>query len=607
MIFLVTGTFYSCQKDLLDQNSPNDLSSDLFWKTVDDATFALNGAYSHVRFIFDRDYLFDGHGEFSLTRNETSTSGSGLNAGSAYYKGNYTPQGYGDSFDRYYEAAYGAIHRCNYVIENVKPMLDEYPNSREELEIVIGEARLLRGMTYFRLMSMWGHIVYFDKIIYDREVGYKVERTDIRIIKQKVEEDFTFAYENLPNRAVVNGRASKWAALGFRGKLNLYWACWNRTSWPWTSEGGWPELEGFVPDPAESIASYKAARDDFKTLIDESGLTLFRNGLPGNIGSLGTADTLPNFFYLFIPRTSNESLEIVMGFAHGGTSKDQGDANVRNFGNRATEGAQIWIQPYAEIIDRFQSTVTGDYMDPVEFLSPNTVSDARTRPNSLVNPQTYANRDYRLKASMLWDKEVIMGLRNLEMVGFHRYQFKTTSGDIDGLPAVNSSQAKTGLIPRKFVTNDPGLLREEGYQKWPVMRLADIYLMFAEASNEVDGPTIEAVELVNQIRARGNLPALQASKYANKESFFDAIEQERIIELLHEGHRGFDIRRWRMMTKIWGPVQGPGVRFNDTHGTQIYEWFNNANDLEYQQQYIFRIPVDEVTLNPKMKQNTPWL
>jgi starch-binding outer membrane protein, SusD/RagB family len=611
LTLMVASLTLSCHDDLLNQQPTIDMGADAFWKTVEDATFALNGAYADTRGIFARDYLFDGHGEFSLSRNETETSDKTLLSGKAYHKGNYTPQGYGASFDNYYEAAYGAIHRCNYVIQNVEPMLEKYPANRTDLEIVIGEARLLRGMTYFRLISMYGDVVYLDRVITGNEEVENIKRSNIRDVKQKIEADFTYAYEKLPDEAKQLGRSSKWAGLAFRGKLHLYWACWNRTSWPWTSEGGWPELDGFTPNQQESDKSYLAAKNDFGTLIDESGLALYRNGAPGQISPMGSFDNIPSYFNLFIPKFGNaENInkgEIIMSFTHGGTGTGQGESLMRNFGNRATESSQIWIQPYSETVNRYQSTITGDFVTPIEYFNPGSDAAARTRPNSAINPATYADRDYRLKASMLWDGEVMMGLSNLLEVGFRRFQYKKTSGTINGIAAINSSQAATGLIPRKFVRNYGGQWRVDGDYSWPVMRLADVYLMYAEASNEVDGPTQKAIDLVDQIRGRGNLPKLAATKYANKDAFFDAIEQERIVELLHEGYRGFDIRRWRMMTKVWGPVQGPGVKFFDTWGVQKYHVFNNANDLVYQRQYIFRIPPGERNLNPNLTQNKPWL
>lgn len=587
--------------DLLDQPATVNLDAEKFWKTVDDATYALNGAYAATRKCFDMDYFFDGQGEFVCARDNPSDGGP-IYDNDAYYKGSYTPKGYGDDFNRYYRSCYGAINYCNYVIENVAQMADRYPASKHELDVIVAEARLLRGMLYFRLIAMYGHVVYFDKVVVSEAEASTATRQDIRIVKQKIMDDFTYAYETLDETPVTPERASKWAALAFRGKLHLYWACWNRTQWPWNPQegGGWPELDGFVANNDESRQSYEDARDDFKKLIDEAPYSLYKNGEPGDIDEMGKADILPNYFYQFIP-TANHNEEVIMGFAHGGPSTDQSEMLMRVFGNRATESAQIWIQPYAETVNRYQSTITGDFCEPVVLKKDATLK------NGSINPQTYADRDYRLKASMLWDNEVMVGLFDLKADGFRRFVFKKTSGSVDGIEVINSSQAKTGLIPRKFVRNYPGAARNEGDFFYPVMRLADVYLMYAEASNEMDGPTDFAVDLVNKIRRKGNLPALKPEKHATKEDFFDAIEQERIVELMFEGYRSFDLRRWRMMTKVWGPFQGEGKRFYSTHGQQIYHYFNNASDLDYKRLYIFKIPQEERDRNPQLTQNTPWL
>ena len=62
---------------------------------------------------------------------------------------------------------------------------------------------------------------------------------------------------------------------------------------------------------------------------------------------------------------------------------------------------------------------------------------------------------------------------------------------------------------RKFVRNYAGQGRSDGDYHMPVMRLADVYLMYAEAANEAYGPTGDgglALDVVNRVRHRGNLP-----------------------------------------------------------------------------------------------------
>jgi hypothetical protein len=159
---------------------------------------------------------------------------------------------------------------------------------------------------------------------------------------------------------------------------------------------------------------------------------------------------------------------------------------------------------------------------------------------------------------------------------------------------------------RKFVRNYPGQGRSDGDFAWPVMRLADVFLMYAEATNAVNGPQADAIGLVNQVRHRGNLPALAGTKTDTKDHFFSAIEQERIVELIGEGQRSFDLRRWRAIERVWGPPGSAGLWRIDTWGVNQTRYFQNTSALEYQQDYIFRIPPSERDRNPSLTQNIPW-
>jgi hypothetical protein len=240
-----------------------------------------------------------------------------------------------------------------------------------------------------------------------------------------------------------------------------------------------------------------------------------------------------------------------------------------------------------------------------------TKAGARTAPNSALNPQSYANRDYRMKSSIMWDNEMSIGMSSLKSTGFVPFIYKTWAQQItiDGQKYLtyNTDGTNSGYVFRKFLRNYAGQGRSDGDYAFPVMRLADVYLMYAEASNAVSGPQADAIELVNKIRHRGNLPALAADKTGSKEAFFAAIEQERIVELLGEGHRSFDLRRWRALERVWGPPAGDGVWRIDTHGANQQRYYQNTTERVYQQNYIFRIPPGERDRNPNLTQNTPWL
>jgi starch-binding outer membrane protein, SusD/RagB family len=592
----------ACTEDLLDQPHTTELPTDAFWATEGDATTALMGAYANVRPLFDRDYYFDGQGEYTRVRGTSATNGN-LRLGDAYQAANYNPSGYGAAWDKYFRYMYAGVHRANYVIENARKLRSTLTSSASvgNIETIIGEARLLRGMVYFRLISMWGDVPHIHQVVSSNEDVASLERTPIAVVKDSIMADFTYAFEKLPT-VKTPGRAAKPAALAFRGKLQLYWASWNKN--------GWPELPNFTPNATEADAAFAAAAADLKAVIDNYGLTLFRNGDPGQIDALGKADILPNYFYLFMPVANNDP-EMIMTFTHGGTGTGQGEELMRDFSGRSHEGSQCWVSPRFALADRYQDLTTGNFATPLIPMNPTTTPTARTAPNSAVNPQSYANRDYRMKSTIQWDYEMSLGMISLKSTGMCPFIYTSWASNvtIGGVPYItyNTDGSNTGYVFRKFVRNYAGQGRSDGDFSWPVMRLADVYLMYAEASNEVSGPQPDAINLVNAIRRRGNLPPLTAAMTADEQSFFLAIEQERIVELVAEGHRSFDLRRWRALERVWGPPGGNGVQTRDTHGANRDVYFRNTDVRTYEQAYIFRIPPGERDRNPNLTQNTPWL
>lgn len=590
----------SCRKDLLDQKSTVNLPSAIYWQTEADATSALMGVYNAFRASFDRDYHFEGHGEFVKVYNTGAISPAPL--------GVNNPSNYGGLALETYKNLYGVITHANYVIENIN--LKMLPVAKTEaatksLESIAGEARLLRGITYLRLISMWGDVPYIGKIIYNPIDVDTLSRMPIEKVKDLILADFTYAFEKLPVKNPVVSRPSKPAALAFRGKMQLYWASWNKF--------GWPELDKFIPSTTKAEAAYRAAAADFKSVIQDYGLDLFRGGDPGQWGTMGAADVLPNYYYMFIPNPGNLNAggEMLMVLPHGsGLTPVQGDEYQRVFTGPLNGLGQNQVIPRYELANRYQSTVTGDFLPPLVQIQP-TVAGARTALNSAINPESYRDRDYRMKATMLWDYEKIMGQGEVDQTAYVNFLYKTYTGSsvINGVSYLNFADNGTnfsGYQFRKFVRNYGGLARSNGDFNWPVMRLADVFLMYAEATNAVDGPQADAIALVNRVRHRGNLPPLSGAKTASPAAFFDAIEQERIVELVGEGQRAFDLRRWRAIERVFGPAYGNGKWFMDTHGNNWERFFLNASELIYQRCYIYQIPESERTRNPNLSQNIPW-
>ena len=90
---------------------------------------------------------------------------------------------------------------------------------------------------------------------------------------------------------------------------------------------------------------------------------------------------------------------------------------MRDFSGRTIEGSQCWVSPRYEIANRYQLTTTGDFAPKLVQLNPTTNATARTTLNSAVNPNSYANRDYRMKSTIMWDYEMSIGLTSLKSTG----------------------------------------------------------------------------------------------------------------------------------------------------------------------------------------------
>lgn len=90
--------------------------------------------------------------------------------------------------------------------------------------------------------------------------------------------------------------------------------------------------------------------------------------------------------------------------------------------------------------------------------------------------------------------------------------------------------------------------------KWQILRYSDVMLMFAEAENEINGPTAAAYNAVNQVRRRGYGKPIATANAAvdlpsglSKADFFKALVKERSLELGGEGIRKYDLIRWNLL------------------------------------------------------------
>ncbi len=157
----------------------------------------------------------------------------------------------------------------------------------------------------------------------------------------------------------------------------------------------------------------------------------------------------------------------------------------------------------------------------------------------------FANRDPRMAMTVLYpgmDWEGINGKTVLNTLDATLSNGSSNPNKPDG--ADNAS--KTCLTWAKYLTpmsqyNDVWSNRSQAI----LFRYAEVLLSYAEAENELNGPTDEVYSILNRIRSRVGMPDVNRSKYNSKESVRELIRRERSVELAGEGIRRMDIIRWK--------------------------------------------------------------
>lgn len=88
----------------------------------------------------------------------------------------------------------------------------------------------------------------------------------------------------------------------------------------------------------------------------------------------------------------------------------------------------------------------------------------------------------------------------------------------------------------------------DGESDWPVIRVGDIALLYAELLNEINGPNTDALKYLNMIRERAGITPYAANELSDKYDFRQAVRKERRMELAFENQRWFDLLRWEDAT-----------------------------------------------------------
>lgn len=179
----------------------------------------------------------------------------------------------------------------------------------------------------------------------------------------------------------------------------------------------------------------------------------------------------------------------------------------------------------------------------------------------------------------------------------------------------------TGYWPKKLVHFQNIILEGSGQAydvnpyPWPVLRLAELYLLYAEALNEWTGPDAEIYQWIDKVRHRAGLMPVETSwaqfsrnsgKPATQEGLRDIIQQERLIELAFEGHRYWDLRRWKLAREVFNNerIQGWDIAQSEA---QFYYRIRTIFTKKFNtRDYFWPIAENNIIVNDQLVQNPGW-
>jgi len=444
-----------------------------------------------------------------------------------------------------WSGAWYGIRKANLGIAN----LDKFQGTTEEKNLLAGQLYFFRAWFHLHLMNFWGGMPYIDKDL-PADESPRIERLTWQQGADKVAADFKRAADLLPINwdnttagvATFGNnelRINKIMAMSYLGKTFLY--------------AGSPLMNKVSTGNANYDVEYcKKAADAFGEVLKmvEAGQTqyglvsfdkysdiLYTNGQAGRMPGL------------------NEAI-------FRGPSYDWGATGLSL--NRQYLAAQIlesrsWsLYPSANYVNYF-GMANGL---PINEQNSSSVADAE----SGYDPQyPWKNRDPRFYLTFGFDTQrMVLGSLGTN----EQWRYANLSSYASGTTEerrwsyrIPETGSPSGYLLIKF---DPvGFNRFDNkfnsqHIHIPWLRLADVYLMYAEAAAMGNGspgsastayPALTALGAVDKIRTRATVPVFAPKFRSNTTAFMKELQRERAVELAWEGHRFNDLRRWLLFDK----------------------------------------------------------
>lgn len=482
----------------------------------------------------------------------------------------------------YWERPYQVIRTLNEIIEKLPSSTVSETFKTQK----IAEARFLRAFNYFYMVKRYGGLPLIRKVQQDtdpQEELYPKRNTEQEVY------DFIIAEGNailddLPEIDDTNwGRPSRYAALALISRAALYAGS--------IAEHGEVELGGVIGIERGQAARYYEASLEASTQIINDGKFQLYNANP---------DKTVNFRELFLTK---RNVEVIFAIQHDGSDKDYAGAGWAYdyfqcpFPNGWANG--IHDAPYLEFAEAFE------YIDG----RPGTVDFASLKGQLITTEELWAGKDPRFLATVYTQDTKWQG-RNLDFYNGIRQEDGTvlTTGSYKGILANGDQKVtQTGFGVLKYLDEkkDNGNSATAGIfgstQDFIIFRYAEILLNHAEAAYAL-GRDDDALDALNQVRERAGISQLASPT-------LERIQNERRVELAFEGHRYWDLRRWRIAEDYLSRNQS-GIRYILDYNTRKFLVEKRLNQdgsvnppIFEKQHYYLPITLTRTANNPNLVEN----
>ena len=522
------------------------------------------------------------------------------------------------------------IRHCNILIENIYNVIDM---TEEEMNMWAAEAKFLKAYYHFLLFTYYGPIPIVDINLpisaSDNAVRVKRETVDrcVEYIVQTIDD----ALIHLPSRVLSSndlGRIDQVIAKSIKSRVLVYAAS------P-LFNGNSEMYSGFVNENGEHY--FNQSYESYKwELARDASLDAINTALENGVGLYEFISTPPNYEDEYEEQPFVQTLydlkysivdkwnsELIWGNSNPVRDNDwwqlQAACMMKDPNATSVEAAWQWIAPTLRVAEMFYTEnglpidedLSYDFSNRYSTTSVSGAQNLQAQYGG-ITAKLNLDREPRFYSSLGFDRGFNRTWGNL-------WQLRMKKGESHGRIANSDDYLITGYALKKLVHPDS---EGDGYSKivtyaWPMIRMGELYLNYAESINELSGPSEEAYNALNTIRERAGIPnvetswsdpvnALNLNKHTSQDGLRDIIRQERLIELSFEGNRYNDLRRWKLAHEYFNtPVYGWSV--DESTASGYYNIIQvGVRSFSYPRDYFHPISINEITINPNLIQNPGW-